>query len=158
MRHFLLLAILGCGTTGGGPGGDDSSSVDARSQDGGTAGLTEMNVTCADYVHTAVAADGSRIVSTGKHAVIDGISPADHFVVSFCYPASFTAFDANCAAGSTCTGAVYPPGQHCYASQAGQFIGGKLIVDCGSTYATFAPNGAMTGSGGTVFENVKLYR
>lgn len=135
--------------------GDGRPSVDASAATADARPAVTVDVVCAPYVRTSTSANGARLVSTVYWGVVPSIGPEDDYAVTLCGFTSTPPYD--CPTGSTCSGMTQPSGDLCYRTyRGGQFIDGKLAVQCGTLSEHFAPDGTLTGSGSTGYASVRV--
>lgn len=145
MRTTILLLLAACG-----PGSRPSDRPDAGD------GMVESNVDCAEYTWTVTHAGGEVETTTYRRAVVSDVRVGDDFLVIRCLvPAASVPV---CPAGASCSGTAGPVGQTCHASRDGSFVGGALVVDCGSSYERRNSSGAVVASQGNLLESVRLIR
>lgn len=153
MLKVLLLSLAACSPVS--TAGDAAPANDAKIV---TPAGTPLAVNCQPYTRTVTAADGSKVVTTQRWAILD-VSQDEEAVVTYCFAPSYLVYrDAPCLAGYACSGTNYPGSAadaRCGVSRnAGIFIGGKLTVDCGSTTQRFDAAGVMTSSTGTDYASI----
>lgn len=125
---------------------DAPETIDART-------ATSANVECKDFIHKAVAVDGSATTTNSYSYALVDVGPMESatFKVVLCgytiqsIPPSQT---TPCPVGYTCTdtGGVPPTPDCSISSGDGQFSNGKLLLNCG--YGQQTKNnttGAITG-------------
>ena len=175
---FVSVVLCGCSSL------SDNNMVDgsvhdgpAHNGDGPVAppdGGTPADIQCQAHTYTTVKSDGTKTVQTRRFALIDGVSPGDHFFIEECdevetlvsggvtttipvYGAG--AADA-CPAGATCTatGTPLPTATHaCSWAPDGTFLDGKLYVYCGGGVSAYDATGALTSSEDVSFGAIRIH-
>lgn len=155
MRPLLLLVLLGaCASPSSRHAADDVAVPDAPAGD--AAPKVTTFVTCQDYNWTVVTQAGARDEHVIRRGLVASVVPTDDFVVSYCYPAGVDAVSRICPGGSTCTGSSGPVGRSCFSERSGQFVDGKLLVNCGEVVRRYDAGGALFATEGFYFEDVAL--
>lgn len=147
---IVMVLAMACGPTGrasqidGNTPTSDGAIRDARTLTPDAAPVG--NVVCTAQKTTANNSDGSRTEQTIYWVKFDDIGPTDKFTVESCAIATYEPYKCTPSATVICSGLPFPTGPSCYwSSNMGQFVGGKLVITCGSTYDMFNAAGVRTG-------------
>lgn len=162
MKLFGCLALLvACGPEGAsthdaGPRRDGAVPFDGTLLT--DAGTPAIAVNCVDYPFRETHTDGSGYLIVQKRAVIAEVALGDRFLITACYDASSDPTAPVCSTGSSCTGSSWPGGKHCYSTEAGEFVGGQLVVFCGYRQTTYAAGGAQSATYGYDLNSIRVLK
>ncbi len=160
MKIAALVAIALAAACGDSTPVQEADAVPGTPQrDAGTPGLAGTPLTCLTATATTTNTDGSTQIRDYLFAVVPNVDPSSDFMVEQCGPA----YNTVCLPGppgSNCveTGAVLPPGESCYWTRGGQFVGGSLVVFCGQRSRTINASGTVTSDNDSRLTAVRLHR
>lgn len=151
MRRTLIalvaLSLAACGT---------DPTVDGPDAVAGPATTIDVRPLCQEATVLFRFADGTQTRSTRKYALLANVAPGAVFLLQRCglhvQPPPTT-----CVPGATCIGSSDVPGARCYDTyRVGEFVDGKLLVECGSHADYFTAAGGPAGSSDTGYDSIKV--